>query len=114
MKNITVFTSLIILIILVFTGCSNGGLSGIFDNALPKNINDLGDFLGALICVLVAIFVLTILLSFIIGDLAGIAATLIIFIYLFACRDYGFLLTILIIACTYISSSFVSKKIISS
>lgn len=112
MKNKTVFLTLIILTILVLTGCTNSGLSGIFDNALPKNVNDFGDFLGAVICVLVATFILTILLTFIIGDLAGIAATLIIFIYLFACRDYGFFLTTLVIICTYISGSFINKMLI--
>jgi hypothetical protein len=82
--------------ILFLTSCNSVGLMSEKNSWLPHEIEGIGDFFSAYITIQLSILIVSILLSFILGQGAYIVVLILHFIWIVTYRDYGFFIVLLL------------------
>ncbi|MDO4764043.1 MAG: hypothetical protein Q4A00_06630 [Flavobacteriaceae bacterium] len=94
-------------LLLLVSSCSSIGLLDERNSWILEDIDSIGDFIQVYIVLQVSIFLISFLLSFILGDLANVISVLIHFIWIVSYRDYGFFIVLLLFGLFAVVSHFV-------
>jgi hypothetical protein len=85
-----------LLAMLFLTSCSSVGLMSEKNSWLPYEIEGVGDFFSVYIVLQVSLLIVSMLLSFISGQIGYIITLVLHFIWIVTYRDYGFFIVLLL------------------
>lgn len=101
--NVSIF---IVLILLLFTGCSEIGLLSEDNSWVVKEINSTRDFFKVYLVLQLSIFIVGLLIGIIFSKTGYKISLLIHFIWIISARSYGFLMVFLLFGLFFIASYF--------